>query len=94
MSDRGTLLEKDIRGLDRLELPLAPADSRTRRFWRSAWPKLAAVAIALVVWELVVLSGWKETFVLPPPYQVLETLGELATTERFWGQLPPRSGGR
>jgi len=84
MSDRGTLLEKDIRGLDRLELPLGTTDSRARRLWRSAWPKLAAVAMALVVWELVVLSGWQERFVLPPPYEVFETLGELATTDRFW----------
>jgi len=84
MSDRPTLLEKDIRGLDRLELPLATTDSRARRLWRSAWPKLAAVAMALVVWELVVLSGWQERFVLPPPYEVFETLGELATTDRFW----------
>ncbi len=84
MSDRGTLLEKDIRGLDRLELPLGTTDSLARRLWRSAWPKLAAVAMALVVWELVVLSGWQERFVLPPPYEVFETLGELATTDRFW----------
>ncbi|CAN5716819.1 ABC transporter permease [soil metagenome] len=84
MSDRGTLLEKDIRGLDRLELPLGTTDSRARRLWPSAWPKLAAVAMALVVWELVVLSGWQERFVLPPPYEVFETLGELATTDRFW----------
>ncbi|MGI8517837.1 MAG: ABC transporter permease [Acidimicrobiia bacterium] len=84
MSDRGTLLEKDIRGLDRLELPLATTDSRGRRVWRSAWPKLAAVAMALLLWELVVLSGGKPSFVLPPPYEVLGRLGELATTGWFW----------
>lgn len=83
MSDRPTLLEKDIRGLDRLELPLATTDSRARRLWRSAWPKLAAVAMALVVW-----GGCPERLAralrAPPPYEVFETLGELATTDRFW----------
>ena len=44
--------------------------------WAQAWPKLAAVALALVIWELVVLSGWRPDYVLPGPRAVL---GRLAT---------------
>ncbi|GLY93261.1 ABC transporter permease [Actinoplanes sp. NBRC 103695] len=72
-------------GLDALEL--APATRRTdlgRRIWRSAWPKLLAIALAILIWELVVLSGWKETFVLPAPATVFSDLGDLVTTADFW----------
>ena len=72
-------------GLDALEL--APATKRTdlgRRIWRSAWPKLLAIALAILIWELVVLSGWKETFVLPAPATVFSDLGTLVTTADFW----------
>lgn len=82
--ESGSLLEKDIRGLDRLELPIGTGESLVSKIWRSAWPKLLAVAIAIAVWQVVVWTGWKEVFVLPPPDQVFRTLGKLVGTERFW----------
>ena len=72
-------------GLDALEL--APTPRRThlgRRVWRSAWPKLLAIALVILIWELVVLSGWKEAFVLPGPAAVFQDLGSLITTADFW----------
>jgi NitT/TauT family transport system permease protein len=72
-------------GLDALEL--APETRRTdlgRRIWRSAWPKLLAIALVIGVWQLVVLSGWKESFVLPGPGTVFHDLGDLVTTADFW----------
>lgn len=48
--------------------------ARAQALWSSAWPKLAAVALALVVWELVVLSGWRPEYVLPGPGAVLGRL--------------------
>jgi sulfonate transport system permease protein len=72
-------------GLDALEL--APDTRRTdlgRRVWRSAWPKLLAVALVIGVWQLVVLSGWKDEFVLPGPGTVVHDLGDLVTTADFW----------
>lgn len=53
--------------------PHEPA-SRARRLWASAWPKLAAVALALALWELVALSGWRPSYVLPGPGAVLGRL--------------------
>ena len=55
-----------LAGLDALELVAAPHVSRTRRAWSATWPKLAAVALALAVWELTFRSGWKEPYQLPP----------------------------
>jgi len=51
-----------------------PQISRLGDLWAAAWPKLAAVAIALVIWELVVLSGWRPEYVLPGPGAVLGRL--------------------
>jgi NitT/TauT family transport system permease protein len=48
--------------------------SRARALWSSAWPKLAAVGLALLLWQLVVLSGWRPDYVLPGPGAVLGRL--------------------
>jgi NitT/TauT family transport system permease protein len=54
------------------------------RAWAWAWPKLLAVALVLVGWQLVVLSGWRPAYVLPGPVAVLEALAEMVSTPRFW----------
>src|SRR5687768_16818075 len=82
--DRPTLLEEDIRGLDRLELPMVSPPNRAERAWRVVWPKLLAAAIVVAAWQVVYWSGWKPPFVLPPPARVFNELGQLVTTERFW----------
>jgi NitT/TauT family transport system permease protein len=68
------VLDLEIAGLDALELDTATRSSRTSRVWRAAWPKLTAIAIALALWELVVLSGWKPEYVLPGPRTVFAQL--------------------
>jgi NitT/TauT family transport system permease protein len=74
-------LDADLAGLDRLEAVLAPPRSRARRLWMVTWPKLAAVAIGLFVWQVVVWTHWKPQYVLPGP---------VPTMKRLWDQL---SGG-
>jgi NitT/TauT family transport system permease protein len=54
------------------------------RVWAWAWPKLLAVALVLVGWELVVLSGWRPAYVLPGPVAVLQALAEMVGSPRFW----------
>jgi len=46
------------------------------RAWSAVWPKLAAIGLALGLWQLVVWSGWKPDYVLPGPLPVLARLGE------------------
>ena len=48
-----------------------------RRVWLATWPKLAAIALALGIWQVVVWSGWREEYVLPAPATVFDRLGEL-----------------
>jgi NitT/TauT family transport system permease protein len=82
-TERNALRESQMRGLDALDLgsstpPLAHA------VWRSAWPKLAALALALGLWQLVAISGWRESYVLPGPLPVFVELGERLTTVPLW----------
>lgn len=44
------------------------------RVWAALWPKLAAIGLALGLWELVVLSGWRPDYVLPGPAAVFGRL--------------------
>ena len=74
-----------ITGLDALELgPKRSKAALGGRIWRSAWPKLLAVVLVVVVWQLVVLSGWKPEYVLPGPATVFSDLKDLVTTGAFW----------
>jgi NitT/TauT family transport system permease protein len=76
-----------LAGLDALELAPAPgradASERARRAWAATWPKLAAVALVWLVWELIHLTGWKK-FVLPGPGVTLTNLWEQAKTGLLW----------
>lgn len=55
--------------------------------WSAVWPPVAAIVIALVIWQLIVLSGWKPAYVLPGPQavglQLLEDFGD----PRFWSAV-------
>jgi NitT/TauT family transport system permease protein len=80
---RDALQESEMRGLDALNLG-SSTPPRRQAIWGAAWPKLAAVAIALGLWQLVVLSGWKESYVLPGPIPVFAELGHQLVNGDFW----------
>lgn len=79
-----TKLAEEIAGLDALEAHLEGHRSRARQIWTMVWPKLAAIAIALLAWQAVVWSGWKEDYVLPGPDRVLPALFDMLGTAEFW----------
>jgi NitT/TauT family transport system permease protein len=64
------------------------APGTARKVWDAVWPKLLAVALAVGIWQVTVWSGWKEEFLLPSPWTVFSTLGDIVQTDRFW-----RAGG-
>jgi len=73
-------------GLDALDVEAsAPRDSAevARSTWSWLWPKVAALAIVYVIWELVHLSGWKK-LVLPGPGVTLSNLWAQAHTSLLW----------
>jgi NitT/TauT family transport system permease protein len=62
--------------------------SLPRRGWSASWPKLAAVAGAIAVWQFVAWSGWRPANVLPPPLTVASELGaELGTAALYQAVL-------
>ena len=67
-------VQAELAGLDALELAIVPPRGRLARFWSAAWPKLAATFLGLLVWQIVVWSGWKPEYALPPPTKVLPEL--------------------
>jgi NitT/TauT family transport system permease protein len=77
-------LDQEIVGLDALDTPRVERIETARRAWAAAWPKLAAVAGLLAVWQLVAWTGWRPAYVLPGPGRVLRELGELLGTVQFW----------
>ncbi len=67
-------LDADLAGLDALELAGAPRLELASRAWSALWPKLAAIGLSLLLWQLVVWSGWKPEYVLPGPVPVFKEL--------------------
>lgn len=80
----GGQLNRQIAGLDALELVTGSKKSLLLRVWSATWPMLTAIGIALGLWELVVLSGWKESWVLPGPREVLPVFWDVVTDGKFW----------
>jgi len=81
--DRESSRESQLRGLDSLDLGL-PTAPLAHAVWRATWPKLAALALALGLWQLVAISGWRESYVLPGPVPVFAELGHQLMTVELW----------
>ncbi len=77
-----------LAGLDQLEL--APPQQARRhvlaRIWVTAWPKLLALVLALAIWQLVYLSGFKSG-ILPGPAATLPDLWHQLHTAQLWQAL-------
>lgn len=77
-----------LAGLDQLEL--APPQHAKRHIWAkiwvAAWPKLLALVLALAVWQLIHLSGFKSG-ILPGPATTLTDLWHQLHTAQLWSAL-------
>ena len=74
-------LDAELAGIDALELPLAPTQSKASRIWGVVWPKVAAIGIALLAWQAVVWAELKPSYVLPGPGPVFARLFEELFTD-------------
>jgi NitT/TauT family transport system permease protein len=76
-----------LAGLDALDLgdvtPGRGARDRVARTANAVWPKVAALALVWVIWEIVHLTGWKH-YVLPGPGVTLSNLWDQAQTGLLW----------
>lgn len=78
------VLREELAGLDALEQSQERRRPAAAKLWRAAWPKLAALTLALALWQLVVESGWREEYVLPAPATVFAELVRLGSDGEFW----------
>ncbi|OBJ47362.1 ABC transporter permease [Mycobacterium sp. 1423905.2] len=62
------------------------------RLVAAVWPKLLAVAVLVVFWQLIVLSGWKPAFVLPGPVAVAENLWQQLHGVLLWEAIATTMG--
>jgi NitT/TauT family transport system permease protein len=87
-------LDAELAGLDVLDREPTERRPLVARVWSAAWPKLAAVAIAVAAWQIVVWTGWRPEYVLPGPREVFsrffDDLGE-GTTWRAIGTTMQRA---
>jgi NitT/TauT family transport system permease protein len=67
-------MQREIAGLDALELGGSDRNEFLARLWLGTWPKVAAVAISLLIWQAIVWSGWRPEYVLPGPGLVFSEL--------------------
>jgi len=80
-------MNRELAGLDALDLAAAPRRSRAARAWSAAWPALGAATISLAAWQLVVLSGWQPDYLLPGPPAVFRRLADDVRQPAFYAAL-------
>ncbi|HYO44948.1 MAG TPA: ABC transporter permease [Candidatus Limnocylindrales bacterium] len=76
-----------VAGLDALETPLVHGVSPVRRLWAGLWPKVLAVAIVLLLWQLVVWAAFWPEWTLPGPVDVLARLWADLGTAELWSAV-------
>ena len=77
-------LDEELAGLDALDVEPERRRDHLGRLWSALWPKVAAVGLALALWQLVVWTHWRPPYVLPPPAEVLGRLGDLLGESSFY----------
>jgi NitT/TauT family transport system permease protein len=56
------------------------------------WPKLVAITVIVAIWELIVLSGWKPSFILPGPVAVADNLWHQMHGALLWEAVATTMG--
>ncbi|WP_433514028.1 ABC transporter permease [Nonomuraea sp. CA-143628] len=75
---------RQLAGLDALELASEQRAGVASRIWARLWPMLTAVALVLVAWELVVLSGRWPEYVFAGPITTFQDLGHRLGDPEFY----------
>jgi NitT/TauT family transport system permease protein len=84
-------VDQVLQGLDNLNLRPRTGSGRgsarlARKIWTAAWPKLLAIALVLVVWEIVHVLGWKK-LVFAGPGAVFTELWQMAEHGQLWAAI-------
>jgi NitT/TauT family transport system permease protein len=80
----GPSLDRALAGLDALDdAGRSARGTLSQRLWRATWPKLIALAVILLVWQIAVWVHWKP-YILQSPTIVARQLWDLLGTSYFW----------
>ena len=69
-------VERELEELEAESVDVGEQPHGARRLWSWLWPKLAALALFIAAWQVVVWSGWRPDYVLPGPVPVFQRLFE------------------
>lgn len=84
----GTTGDETLSGLDALEIAARSKEpGRARRLWSATWPKLAALGLFVLLWQVVVWTGWKPPYALPAPRVVFDELWDYIQEPALWHGL-------
>ncbi|MEU4231847.1 ABC transporter permease [Nonomuraea sp. NPDC026600] len=75
---------RQIAGLDALELAGDQRAGIASRVWARVWPMLTAIALVLVAWQLVVLSGRWPEYVFAGPITTFQDIGHRLGDPEFY----------
>ena len=78
------VLERELAGLDHLEAAPPPDTARSRRWWAALWPKLVAVGVVLLIWQILIWREWKPEYIFASPEAVFSRLWDDMQTTEFW----------
>ena len=77
-------LDRELAGLDHLEVSATTRRPLALRVWVVAWPKVAAIAFVIAIWQFAVWREWKPRFVLPSPLDVGRSLWSDLGEAELW----------
>lgn len=78
------VLDAELAGLDQLEVPVEQRPPLAVRLWSNLWPKLAAIGVVVLAWQVAAWSEWRPTYLLPPPADVARRLWDDLGTVDLW----------
>lgn len=55
--------------------------------WAWTWPKLVAIGLVVLIWQILIWTHWKPDYVLPSPTTVAQTLWSDAGHSRLWSSI-------
>src|SRR5258705_5203884 len=74
-----------ISGLDALELAGRKSHvGRGRRLWSATWPKLLAIGLVILLWQVLVWIEWRPPWAFPAPAEVVQQIRDFMKTGVFW----------
>jgi NitT/TauT family transport system permease protein len=87
-ADAAGHLGSELSGLDQLELAGdGPRQGLGRRIWSLTWPKVAAVALGIGIWQVAVWLEWKPEYALASPGDAFSELWKLVSEGTLWTAL-------